>query len=1064
MEVISDDRVKKSPIENAVKSVADNYWTYLIDQKQELPRNNLARSITHLLHVYVRQVDSILRKDRPMLSGKDLTHACQKYVEEYPDLTKIWTELKPANQYKVCLLTTDKFLLPSIKFTNVGGHFWQTEDRDQPILIIDEFDGQKQVWLNRMITDACTSDFDKCGLLQLMKDLKSALSPARLDALPNEFKHDHSRDELEKYNKCLNKNFRGLVESETGNRLRYDPSLQFKLDDQLTQILQPTFLFRSIDHPLVSHKQELYFYYDENSNVYKLNAEAKGTELGRFLFKIVELTQKFTKTAYKVALNALKAQHSDIEDTELLMKKVESFFNVIFNQHFAETEQMLTYFLSKYERTNVSLPRINQRLQHRNKLLDTDPYLQLIDFIKIDRKSGDEYAVSFTAHQLNQTPEALLTELGRRQLVIGLSATSRNDSSIANFSSRHIETEVEWDDLKLIDADIEDLQQSADEIKKQLEDSKAEIKTILLSVSELSDRVEIFTSLLKQYKISLPSRQISKIIAKLNLENDDRKDFLFKREMQTLAAILDFLTQPDPQHKAMIIFKNAKANIAWYELLLEQAFPKLSPQIREFYSGEDFELSDTAEPQLIFTTYASAGRSLNITLPLKRDQIANYVVVDSRRLTDSEILQRDLDAAYFEKPRNIGKWYVNQDGRVRPDDALQIILENAGLAYDGEISEETAIENDLTYLEQRPISKNSKNDLYSVRVAGSVFLEQAAGRLQRTVIKPNITRYYWDESILDHRTGIDFSYLEDKQTIPAIEALLGKYNWTPQVKAASNVDDINNGIEYIYQNELPFLQKNAKSRKFWKDLRAFILLNLYGDEPGELTKWGQFYYDFGKPVIDWEYKNGPANADYTPLAAIGTNLSGESLKNPFLNYQADIKAILNNNPEIAKEFKDAKFDFSKPHRYWLVPPMIFNFYLAAFSEKVIQIVLKGLGLDVHEMPDRDFERFDGLVIRKNKTGCENIYWDAKYWRPSNHLSSTGAKQDRAKTLAKLQSGEKVMIINLIADDKKYELPSHPKADQDGKLIVEIPALFEKNGRINVDAIKVIKEVCSNGEE
>ena len=133
--------------------------------------------------------------------------------------------------------------------------------------------------------------------------------------------------------------------------------------------------------------------------------------------------------------------------------------------------------------------------------------------------------------------------------------------------------------------------------------------------------------------------------------------------------------------------------------------------------------------------------------------------------------------------------------------------------------------------------------------------------------------------------------------------------------------------------------------------------------------------------------------------------------------------------------------------------MLFNnIYKGALGEIVGKYILeKELGVKLKEIEEPDYYEFFDFKI------ANDVYIDFKHWKQSyrQEKSRDDYKLEIENKLSKI-NGKRVYIINIIADN------TYAEHKQNDGMIIEIPALINSDGSINVKALELIKgEVASD---
>lgn len=144
--------------------------------------------------------------------------------------------------------------------------------------------------------------------------------------------------------------------------------------------------------------------------------------------------------------------------------------------------------------------------------------------------------------------------------------------------------------------------------------------------------------------------------------------------------------------------------------------------------------------------------------------------------------------------------------------------------------------------------------------------------------------------------------------------------------------------------------------------------------------------------------------------------------------------------------------------------MFNNFYKAAISEKIFELVARYCSLAIYSMRDlapSEFEMMDGYLETKNG---QILYYDMKNYddnRANKYDTSAKFEQKELHKLAEMQ-GNSAIIINFFDWTNKNYRAKRIINRVENNAIYIYPCLFRNNGELNTELIEDLKEVIKKG--
>lgn len=158
-------------------------------------------------------------------------------------------------------------------------------------------------------------------------------------------------------------------------------------------------------------------------------------------------------------------------------------------------------------------------------------------------------------------------------------------------------------------------------------------------------------------------------------------------------------------------------------------------------------------------------------------------------------------------------------------------------------------------------------------------------------------------------------------------------------------------------------------------------------------------------------------------------------------------------------------NLSDKHNYLLTPGIFNNFYKAAISEKIFDLVAKHYDLDVHSMADLshdEFEKMDGYLLTNDG---KILYIDMKNYnaeRATKYDTKSNFTKKEYSKLAGMQ-GNSVAIINFYNWSGKPYVSQRITDSVDNEAIYVYPALFNNDGSINEEVINDLSLASNRGK-
>jgi hypothetical protein len=336
---------------------------------------------------------------------------------------------------RIILLTTTMLLLPSSLVIEKGSVVFAHDMVDDAIVYLDEFDGSKRVFLDRILSQAIRHDFDlirACSNIakwlpsQKLHNSLLAESDARIKSIDKKrsargakpIKHI-----LEEYEEII-----ALFDS-----LMKDWRLDrnFKLDSSEKK---PTMLFQESNHDhSVGFWNGGIDFLNEDINVIREIADIKSGTTAKLTGLVFDCT-------YALRQFAWFCKHLADNEASKSTEKHGIEFNLIFRQKFRSLLEHFNLGLSESEWIleiveNQRFSTTKGLVQESISNLFHDQGFKLTALV-----DGDDHEYQTMVHQYGvpMTPERILISMAKKALIIGLSATSTIPSVICNYDLEYL--------------------------------------------------------------------------------------------------------------------------------------------------------------------------------------------------------------------------------------------------------------------------------------------------------------------------------------------------------------------------------------------------------------------------------------------------------------------------------------------------------------------------------------------------------------------------------------------------------------------------------------------------
>jgi hypothetical protein len=1049
------DLEKKLTIFNEVEGKRDASSQYIKDRVETEIREELEKNFRN-------DIINIIKNNFPKKTSKKIEKI--RKDNEYKWIGELYPTVF-MDDYKVYLLTIDKFLVKNTVLVEPSYYFINSEITNDSIIFFDEFDAGKDTIEKVLIDRALTAKHDYIKLfLQIYNAFRGHVFSGDLMRLSaenkeNEYSFRHLKEEAEElFNSFeLKYNYKTLSEGVDKKQsfLFNDNSYHTMLRNNCNYIRATLDKENSRVNIYFENKQDYYNNRkDDDIIIYSLVRKISSF-LTKFRFMILTLA-----TAYANHINESRHSKEDEFTIENAMKTL--------YREFSLTQSQISLLMN--ELCNDTMVKSNIK----SAIPDMSFYNNGFKYFEFEDSDNHLNETSFNYVDIYDTPEKIIVYLGSKAKVIGISATGTIKTVTGNYDLNYLENKLKDMYMKIPQEVYKKIEAELEEIWKTYSSGKIKINTSIVNYNKghlsMEERLkELFekSSLVRKYEN----------ILRLNAADEEH---VWKRYCNVFAAIKGFVihddiksflclnmvlpkTQGNKSNFDLDIFKEALEDLA---KLYEKEIDKRNISIlRSEHFDEDKEeiLDRLSQDKKVFimSSYKTIGAGQN--LQYRVDNIDRFIkIAEVSNENDSRVKNKDIDAVFLGDITNLAVNIFNE-ATFDKYNLLKYFLQIEYLYENDEISYKTL--DDLIKLGFRKYSKSEENSgkykelskSKSIKRQATRDVMQAIGRMCRTYIKnPNIYIYTVEELT----EKVDTSCLEGKILSPEMKAFVELVD-SLGYKYSDEETKVLNRAERISSKGKNFIMKilsrgwSDDSISLWKRLRKTVLKypvanvenynnddivrNLYIQAEEELNKYLYAQKgDFSDVVID--FKNDRvvfANSIRCEDRNVAEVSEEEARLSAMLNYRG-----------LKDYFKENGYALQFGKEKYILSPVLFNnIYKGALGEEVGKFILENeLGIRLNEIEVADkFEFFDFEI-------SEGVYIDFKHWK-RNYRQEKTRDEYKVEIENKLEqiNGKRVYIINILSNKGFSE-----HMQKDGR-IIEIPCLLDEDGTSNIKALELLKE-------
>ena len=1002
-----------------------------------------------------KEIERIIKNELPKDTDKrsDIIKNNKKYQwigEIYPT---VFTD-----NYKIYLLTVDKFLVKNTVLIKTSYNFINSEITDESIIYIDEFDAGKGTIEAALIKKALDSRND---YIQLFKKIYNSYENHEFSKEITNIATEYFKNS--KYNFFTLKEEAKEIFNEFNLRYNYKTeaiginrkqSFLFNDNSYHTMLRNNSNYIRAF---LDKDKKKVSIYFENKEDYYQNRKEDDiviyslvrniSSFLKNFKFMVLSLAQKYTEY--------INEQRNDKEDEFTIENAMKTIYKE-FSLTKAEIQMLMgdicdnSGFTSSLEELTPDMSFYNNGFKYF-EFEDNDEHLNETKLNNVD---------------LLDTAEKIIVYLSLKAKVVGISATARISTVTGNYDLRYLKNKL-GSNFKFINDDVyRKIESELNNEWRFYNEGKVNVNTSILNMNldhiTLEERLQMVFSkkTAKKYKNILELQD----------------DYIWKRYCDLFAAIREFVIKDDIKSFLCLnmvlpksMNKKGTFDLDIFNLVIEDLAKEYNKELnknnivvlKSINFDEDKEKIKerlkSKEKIFIMSSYKTIGAGQNIQYPIPED-LDVVQIAKGKSTNDSRVKQKDIDAIFLGDITNIAV-NINNEEQFKKEELLKYILQIEYLYESDEISYST-----LDRLIKIGFKKyvggkaydaiyNELKDSISIKRQATRDVMQAIGRMNRTFVKNKNIYIYTVEKLA---VKVDLDCLKGKILSPEMRAFVKLVeDMTPKYSE----DDLKilNKAERISSRGKNHIMKmlsrtwTQKSMDLWKELREVVLKYPTANTKESLqinviknlyiqgyNNFNSYLYaqkgDFSDVVIDFENDKYVFEKSDRCIDRRHSEVSKEEARlGELLQYRG-----------LREHFEAKGFAIDFKRNECILSPVLFNnIYKGALGEEVGKFILEQeLGIQLNEINDPDkFEFFDFEI-------SEGVYVDFKHWKHTyrQEKQRDDVKSEISRKLEQI-NGKRVYIINILA---KENFSVNKQVDGN---IIEIPYLINSSGEVNSKAKK-----------
>lgn len=647
-------------------------------------------------------------------------------------------------------------------------------------------------------------------------------------------------------------------------------------------------------------------------------------------------------------------------------------------------------------------------------------------------------------YQMFVTPESMLRDICRNNMVIGISATALSKTVVGNFNLRYLENflgdnyyTLTQEERKRLKENLMEINQYEKEIERELH-----IYDSYSSISSENCRLEIeklegFENLKRFMKANKKDNIVTILLKKLNKEykeseDKERDEDLKKRLTYTIFVFLNFLL--DRESSSLVFISNRiesvkdELNKIIDEMKKENEEKRFLPvEFKEIYFeslnargiekhfGEKEEklkekLKEEGVKVILYTTYQSSGIGVNLKYQYNPQKEKELIYPDEKLFKKYKFPkdEKDFDEIALEEKTFLLPVQEGLENRMREVLYITQLEESEAIT-----SKQKAYMLNSGRVDKKLSEYATTNDYVENQIS---YLIQGLGRVNRTKVKSKKRNIYITSKIED---TLERFRRDEIDVIEDMEFLLREVDKRiPEgKKEVREIIKLNRKAEALWASN--FLQKIKQYNKMIRKNATVESM----DKLKELVKVYEMYRDYivANPITNiseekeelyLEVKN-PIEC-YSVIGYSGKDFSdiklGEKGQFSFSGARLD---ILSKIPELKSLFEKRIGKFDKNRRV-LLPYVYQAIFKGKVGEIIIEEILKMYGMEFisqEEIIERGmYEEFDSFTKSGYSIDYKNYDLDNFYNRDRLYEKVLGQIARKSNLISRER---KCFIINLL---------------------------------------------------
>lgn len=941
---------------------------------------------------------------------------------------------------QIIFMSIDKFLMRNTTLVEPSYMFYNSDIMNNAIIFIDEFDSTKERLLKNIIDNGLR---DKVDYIELFKDIYSAIHTNEFPTTL--FEPSKQRLQGEYKDKSLFSVFEGIKEK--ADKIYQEYSLQFNhRTTSSTEETNRNFLFQDHQfHSILDEKKHSYISI-ESDNVAKINAicftkdkpQFEKNNIQKMLGKLRGFVKWFQGAINILAINyrQLKLERRKSGEDEFTMEaSIRSVLNL-----FRLSSVNIDYLASQIMVASHKIKGEIQTVDH-----DLSFYEKGFRYYSFEDDANHDMQSKIMMCSFQTTPEKILLRFCERAKVIGISATATVATAVGNYDLEYLSNKMQNLYSTLSEEDYNRLKKSFEEIQAGYKDVNINVE--LLGTAKKEYTTESWFSVFKNEETA---SYIADYLEQRVFEDSKNKTFNKERYLRIALAYKRFLEQDDIQSFLCVLTKHPKKDDKVLNIdVLSHIFEKICKEIKPKYNysntfcllnGEDFdEIKEqiskrftNGEKLFVISAYQTIGAGQNLQYEVPKGMVGELV-----RINDRNRKEKDFDAIYLDKPRNL---LVPFQANMPSEEFVRYLFYTEFLQETGFLSPSETRQHvkkafecfstgHIPYMYVKSPYDSESIVLYATKV-----IIQALGRICRTSLKRKNVYVFADDGIAD---SISLSIVNERmlnlEFIKLIEKIETMAEKTPEVRSlesAASLKSIRVNKEILNLLKEEWTENRIKK---WKELRNLVLTSptMSSEKIKNNFVAYQMYIEMPQKtnVIYFSQEE-----DYNNVV-VGFEKSDE-LKYT-LSFEKTRTDLILSEPSIYNHFVKNGWatEFVK-NDYIMSPPLWNNIYKGAIGEVVGKFLLEEyFDVSLEDISEEFFELFDYQVSGKS------IFVDFKNWDVNTDFDE---KEMQEKILSKAQKcGCKCVIIANMFEETEWKTTDY---FIEGVRFVIIPNLIKKTSK------------------